>query len=79
MAHGKRRLDTAEKRLIKLQSMSCTAPEGTCWEARRPKKARACGCSVSWDEECNGGKHQPGNQNGDPFRRIGWNVLPSWG
>lgn len=28
------------------------------------ERDRACGCSVSWDEECNGGKYQSGNQNG---------------
>jgi hypothetical protein len=32
---------------------------------------QACGCSVSWDEECNGGKYQPGNQNGTSWDGLG--------
>jgi len=33
------------------------------------ERNQACGCSVSWDEECNGGKCQSGNQNGTI---LGW-------
>jgi hypothetical protein len=39
------------------------------WVVR--ERDRACGCSVSWDEECNGGKYQSGNQNGTLWDGLG--------
>ena len=40
------------------------------------ERDRACGCSVAWDEECNGGKYQSGNP--QRFFRDGWAGLDRW-